>query len=352
MLGRGSGLRSGKKSDPAFASAGTTSVVTRGAAADASEPSSPAGADSAFLAEPAAGPVSPTPPFSRQNRIVVPAEKRGILLEEMSLPAAIDTVMAREGYVVLGDLDGRTLAELGKHRGMGITCLRRLHHALVPLSVVVSPPPVETPSMPRLDVPAFAAEYRLNELPLRHIRRQWTVLGELQRMPLSELRRLKNVGVESIRELESLLTSLHASGPPAPAGLLDLLDAALDGLPEERRRVLLQRFGGAGEAPLTLAEIGRRHARTGSWISMLQGKAFAKLRVLAGPEFGRMLRDVERHVSAGEAELASELARVGRVSAHARPPKPWEGHPFYERLLAELAPGLRRGTPGTWSKMT
>jgi len=65
-----------------------------------------------------------------------------------------------------------------------------------------------------------------------------------------------------------------------------------------------------------------------------------------------MLRDVERHVSAGEAELASELARVGRVSAHARPPKPWEGHPFYERLLAELAPGLRRGTPGTWSKMT
>jgi hypothetical protein len=54
-----------------------------------------------------------------------------------------------------------------------------------------------------------------------------------------------------------LTLRFHARNrPPESLGLLDHLDAGLDGLKERHRLVLLLRFGGAGEMPLKLDDIG------------------------------------------------------------------------------------------------
>jgi hypothetical protein len=273
-------------------------------------------------------------------------------LDDLLLTSRLDHALSRFGYVVLGDLDGRTFAELRKHRGMGVACGRELHRALAPLGVVVPPAPAETPREPTIEVPAFAAEYRIDELPLRGSRALWrfSVLGELHGMAVSDLRSLPGVGAVTVRDLQSLLTAMAAAGPPTPSGLLDHLDVALAGLREDRRRLLLQRFGGGGDEPLTPAELARENDRSREAVRQAQINGLARLRALAGPEFGRMLRDLERRVSTGEADLTAELARVGRTSSHQVDPPPWNGAPFYERLLAALAPGLVRGPRETRAK--
>ena len=83
-----------------------------------------------------------------------------------------------------------------------------------------------------------------------------------------------------------------------------------------------------------------------SWIAIMQARALDRLRTQAGPVFGRMLRDLENRVSTGRALLSAELARVGRLSSPSACPRPWDTPPFYERLLATLAPGLVRGARG------
>ncbi len=290
----------------------------------------------------------PALPFHRDNRIVVPQDKRGIVLQDIQLTVRLYNLLFGLPYVVLGDLDGRSFGELGQHPGMGHACQRHLHEALASIGVVVPAPPVETPAVPTIHVPEFATEYRLDELPLSGSRALWefSVLGELHGKPVKDLLRLPRVGSATIQELQSLLAAMAAAGPPAPAGLLDLLDVGLDGLPEDRRRLLLARFGGAGEEPLTLAELGRQHDRTRSWIAIMQARALDRLRTQAGPVFGRMLRDLENRVSTGRALLSAELARVGRLSSPSACPRPWDTPPFYERLLATLAPGLVRGARG------
>ena len=319
---------------------------------DPPRPAPPPPEPSPEAAVPGAAPNDPTPPFRLDGRIVVPAEKRGIPLDDLLLTSRLDHALSRFGYVVLGDLDGRTFAELRKHRGMGVGCERELRHALAPLGVVIRPLPVETPSVPVIDVPAFAREYRLDGLPLRGSRalRRFSVLGDLHGMAVSDLRSLPHVGVVTIRDLQSLLRAMAAAGPPTQSGLLDHLDVALAGLRDDRRRLLLQRFGGGGAAPFSLAELARRNDRSREAVRQAQIHGLARLRALAGPEFGHMLRDLERRISTGEADLTGELARVGRASSPQVEPPPWNRAPFYERLLAALAPGLVRGPRDTSAK--
>jgi len=201
----------------------------------------------------------------------------------------------------------------------------------------------------RIEVPAFALDYRFDELPLSADSRRaltWdgglALLGDVNGRSASEL---PHVSPHAIDELRSVLKAIAQAGPPDPACLLDMLDAALDRLTEPRRQVLLLRFGGTGEDQLSLAETGRRCSRSRSWMSYVQKRALSDLRRVAGPEFGRALRELERKSSASGVDLGEELARVGRSASTSRHSRPWDFLPFYERLVGELAPSLARPGP-------
>ncbi len=201
-----------------------------------------------------------------------------------------------------------------------------------------------------LDVPTFAAHYRLEELPLGAARAvispRCVVLGDLHGKSAADLLRVHRVGPASLQVLAAIVSGLALAGPPAPAGLLDLLDVGLDRLPADRREVLILRFGGAGGPPLTLPAIASRYGRSKAWMYQVSERSLSKLRVLAGPEFGLMLRNVERRVLAGT-ELRLELARVGRLSSLRARRRPWSYLPFYERLLVRLGSRLPRSRYGS-----
>jgi len=265
----------------------------------------------------------------QSRRIVVPSDRSEAALEELPISIALRAALVENRYAVLGDLQGLSFQQLAEERGFARGCLRELHDLLMELGIL--------PMSAALQIPAFAMDYRIEELPLsprssmRLRRAGFDALAELHGSPVSDLRR---AGVAASTELLALVETMTASGPPAPRGLLDALDAGLDALTEHRRRVLLLRFGGAGDRPLSLGETAHRSdGGSREWVRQVQKRALAGVRVVAGPEFGRSLRELERGVSAGSVDLRDELSRIGR---------PGDNLPFYERLLVALAPGLAR----------
>ena len=294
------------------------------------------------------------PAFDVDNRIVVPAQKREVRLDDFLLTSRLDNALSRTGYISVSDLDGGTFRELGKHRGLGRTGQMELHRALVRLGVVEPPRPRHAPtplkidvppfvSSARVDVPPHALGFRVDDLPLSQrlrtllARAGITVLGELHGKEPSESR---GFGRDALRELKTVVGTLTTPSASVPRGLLDELDAALAALPGDRREALLLRFGGNGLTPLTLQEVGQHAFGVTKEAARQRLKhALAALRGLAGPDFGSRLRDLEQRVVAGEIDLGAELTRVGRVSPTGQRPS-WDHPLFYERVLAQLAPGV------------
>lgn len=140
-------------------------------------------------------------------------------------------------------------------------------------------------------------------------------------------------------ELTSMVETMTSAGPPESVGLLDHLDAGLDRLKKRHRQVLLMSFGGTGEMPLKLDEIGRRISVTRHRVRQIQVHALASLPAIAGPPFGAALRDLGDRVSAEGADVAAELERSWRKEPpdSARVPRPWANNGFYLRLLTKLS---------------
>jgi hypothetical protein len=193
-------------------------------------------------------------------------------------------------------------------------------------------------------VPAFAHAYRFDDLVLSR-RARWSMrrgglatLGDLHNRATSD-RLLANMSKRDHGEITSMIEAMAAAGFPEPGGLLDHLDLGLDRLGERQREVLLLRFGGAGEEPLTLEAIAPRIGVTRERVRQVQELALEKLRVVAGPELGKGLRELEARLSAEGAEVATELEGSWRAKGPST--DPWADDGFYLRLLAKLVPRIR-----------
>jgi hypothetical protein len=276
--------------------------------------------------------------FALWAPLQVPPERRSVRFDELALSARCQSALGGQGFATLEDLDGLTLVDVFRRTGCRHPQLRELCFALVKLGILNDPrPAVARPA----NVPRFAAEYLIDELPLglrcRNRLRStgFTLLGEFDGATPSQLAR---VGRPAVRELSALVENLIQAGAPEPQGLFDALDAALDDLRDAWRHVVLLRFGADGRPPMTFAQIGSGLERTGSRMGLVVQSALRALPILAGPEFGPALRDLQRDVSLG-ADLASELARVGRNPSLSVKPRRWgSSSAFYERLIVALAP--------------
>jgi hypothetical protein len=198
-----------------------------------------------------------------------------------------------------------------------------------------------------IDVPGFARSYPLGELRLHPwtrralVRAGFSVLGELHRKGAAVLCGLQGVNLAVIKELRALIDEIRTAGPRLPGRALDVLDGALRRLDARPREVLLLHLGGTRAGPLPLAEVARRLGiGTGEAARQHEVRAIAQLRVLAGPAFGQVLRDLEARAVGGE-PLSGESVTAAWSSSERRP----LSRPrirFYGRLLERLAPGLAR----------
>jgi hypothetical protein len=146
--------------------------------------------------------------------------------------------------------------------------------------------------------------------------------------------------VSRAEDVAPVIEAIPSAGPPEKRGLLDALDIALDQLTEHRRHVLLLRFGGTGETPLTQEETARRTGHSPSRLGHIQKKALANVRFFARPDFAHDLRELEHRVVDGGADVLEELSRIGRTASNHGQRRPWDSPAFYKRLLMALAPGL------------
>jgi RNA polymerase alpha subunit len=127
--------------------------------------------------------------LDRASVIRVPREHSQLRIEHMPVSARLYNALARNGYVVLGDLDGRSLGHLHQHRGFGRVCLEDLRGVLLAMRIVPAVPPE-----PILQVPTFAHEYRFDELrlsrPVQLFARHYglSVLGDIHGIRLPPAR--------------------------------------------------------------------------------------------------------------------------------------------------------------------
>lgn len=80
-------------------------------------------------------------PHTLRGTIHVPGDKRAIHIDCLLLSSRVDAVLAREGYRLVGDLDGLTFGLLARHPGLGLRGLAELRAQLAGLGAVEGPAP-------------------------------------------------------------------------------------------------------------------------------------------------------------------------------------------------------------------
>jgi hypothetical protein len=284
----------------------------------------------------------------------IPSEKQTIRLSELPLSERCLDALWGNDLLSLGDLDGHALIDILRQTACGLGCIRELCVVFVAMEVLQENHP--DPIRASIHVPAFAAGYPVDELPLRPLARGgllragFVLLGDLEgASPI----RLTRAGGVAIRDVTALLKTLEAAGPPEPQGLLDALDVGLGRLRDVRRHIVLHRFGAGGDPPMTFVEIGTRIAKSGPRVGMVLQDALRELPILAWPQFGPALRELVRAVTEG-ADLGTELSRAGRNASLQQERRPWDSPLFYERLITalarSLAPAGRPARPPTVSE--
>ena len=80
-------------------------------------------------------------PSALRGTIRVPADQRDTPIEGLLLSWRVESVLTREGYRLVGDLDGLTFGGLAELRGLGLRGLAELREQLLSLGAVDAPTP-------------------------------------------------------------------------------------------------------------------------------------------------------------------------------------------------------------------
>lgn len=140
-------------------------------------------------------------------------------------------------------------------------------------------------------------------------------LRDLHGRSVAEFLQQKNCGVCTIEALEELLqravsgefdnSPLEAANPFE--ALLNLIEAAIQRLPSDHRRLLLQRLGTKRFPPMTLEQLGRRHGLTRQGIRFILQTLFAEIRKSFGTRIPRLLDGVTQYCVSKVCPLTPQL---------------------------------------------
>jgi hypothetical protein len=171
-------------------------------------------------------------------------------------------------------------------------------------------------------------------------------LGDLQRVPFSELLKVEGCGRKAIEELGRLLEraaagEFHPSSEPfSPSGTGELLrsvDTIVAKLPPRNQEILLLRFGATDNRSITLEEVGSRFKLTRERVRQIVERAIPAMRKEGGPRLIAQLRGV----AAISREMVCPLTPLLISQWLGQNPRELRfSLGFYLRLLTELNPEI------------
>jgi hypothetical protein len=181
-------------------------------------------------------------PGTLRGTIRVPTHQRDIPLDCLLLSSRVDAVLSREGYRVVGDLDGLTFGLLARHPGLGRRGLAELRAQLLELGAL-DPPARATASggdrdgLDQAEARALARRRRESRVRVPAASRDvlfesflslstrltnallasgWRRLGDLHGLRISDIADRYGFGVLTLAELYDFLASQGAIEEPAP----------------------------------------------------------------------------------------------------------------------------------------
>lgn len=176
-------------------------------------------------------------------------------------------------------------------------------------------------------------------------------LRDLHGRSVAEFLQQKNCGVCTIAALEELLqraVSGEFDSSPAERGnafqaLLILIEAAIQRLPNDHRRLLLQRVGLKGSSPQTLEQLGRRRGLTRQGIRFILQTLIAEIRKSFGTRIPRLLDDVRKYCVSNVCPLTPELFEKLAPGFQSRLRLSPEAHVRVISVLGEYLPCWPKG---------
>jgi DNA-directed RNA polymerase specialized sigma24 family protein len=272
------------------------------------------------------------PPIEREPRPPL-TEKSSVDELELSVRAA--NVLQNLGIMTIGELtQPGVIDRLRDARNLGRVTLAEIDGVMRQALGCGLGPSLHEPKkrFPCLEVPDSARSYAWAELPVSQRvcdalgRAGVVVLGDVHGMTSRGLRdKVPRLGRDGVRQVEQVIAGLPQWQALSPTELFETLDRAIAGLDPLDRDVLLLRLGANAE-PVSLGDVGARLDRSREAIRQMEPRALARLRALAGPEFGAALREW----------LASGGALTALRSTRPSAAKPSYSAGFYARLVARL----------------
>lgn len=172
------------------------------------------------------------------------------------------------------------------------------------------------------------------------------LLGDLQGMSFDQLAKAKNCGRTTIAELREFVTSLQVGAfdignasveGVAAAYTIRLVDDTLGKLPSRTREILLLRFGGKGEEPMTLEEIGRKYELTRERVRQIVETTIKQMHKNGRLAFGELLKKIAEKCITAVCPLTPALLTQWISVEAGTSCYPMS---FYIRLFNELLPEI------------
>jgi hypothetical protein len=282
--------------------------------------------------------------------IFIPSSIRGERLSAFRCSVRLANVLDQMDARVLGDLHGRSYAEIAKRRNCGrktVSELRELvKQAQHSVGQIAAPVPMSVLKPDRFSVPDELRGLDISALPvsvrLGHVLQAMDArcLGDLHGKSHRELLAYKNCGRTTVTELHALIaraaTGEFADDMEEGASVGELLRALEDAitcLPPRDRALVLARLGDGGRRPQTLEELGQPLGVTRERIRQILEKSFARLRKARGPRIPRLLDALDARCGAEPRPLTPALLDVWLRQEGSMPRRSAE---FHVRLLAAL----------------
>ena len=277
------------------------------------------------------------------DAIEIPAPLRSVPVGRLPVSTRLAGVFQRSGIRVLGDLHGKSLAELGQQRNCGEKTLRELA-AAVRLAqnggeAVLSQVAATDAASCSFEVPATVRDLAFADLPistrLQHLIERLNIrrLGDLHGRTGLEFLRCSNVGVRTVVEMQQLVARAddgefcptEVAESAVPRSLLLLIETGLEKLPGRDRDILLDRVGARGLKPITLEQLGREYRLTRERVRQVVSEMSLQLRRTWGPRIPALLEKLRERCERNAHPLSAGLL---------------------ERWLGEADLGLRLGAAG------
>lgn len=254
------------------------------------------------------------------ERIYIPEEARGRIVFSLPLSVRLRHVLTHARLGFLGDIHGMSYAEIGRWPNCGDKTVRELRelvrqiqgaHLMAHADAVPPqlPGPFAADAGDWLIVPASVQDLNFCDLPLSVrlgkilAKRKVTRLGDLDGVPISELKDTRNCGSVTVAEVVNLIEKAAAGGFKTntdanvawpPVDLAVFLDALIVELPARQMEILEERLSGEEDLLQPLSKVGAKFELSKQRVRQIIDLAVAQLRRAGSHRLNAYLREVEK----------------------------------------------------------